>query len=144
MIAWASTSIGRLLAARDRDQNARHERVTLERLHVRRFCTDVVVPAFQDIGREFEQHGREADIRREGNYVSITVCHGGRLEFRYAVLATRRRQSGAGGRYRDETGYGRAVDRIYSLREVRRLGPKAVARHMVAEYRRMLAAIKVV
>lgn len=143
MITWAS-SIGRILAARTRDENARLEQVSLERMHVRRFCTEIVVPALQDLGREFEQHGREADIRREGNYVSITICHGGRLEFRYAVLATRRRRSGAGGRYRDETGYGRAVDRIYSLREVRRLGPKAVARHMVAEYRRMLAAIRIV
>lgn len=143
MISWAS-SVGRILAAYARDDDARLERVTLERLHVRRFCTDVVVPAMQDLGREFEQYGREADVRREGNYVSITVCHEGRLEFRYAILATRRRRSGAGGRYRDETGYGRAVDRIYSLREVRRLGPKAVARHVVAEYRRMLAAIRAV
>jgi hypothetical protein len=142
MFAWASTSVGRLLVAHMRDERARQRRIEQERLQVRRFCTDVVLAAFREIGAEFEQHGREVDIRREGNCVSITVVHGRRLEFRYAVLATRSRRSRAGGRYRDESGYGRAVDRVYSLREARRLGPKAVARHVVAGYRRMLAAAR--
>lgn len=138
MITWTS-SIGRILAAHGRHEAARQERVALERLQVRRFCAEVVEAAFRDIASEFEQHGREAVIRREKNYVSITVCHHGRLEFRYAILATRRRRPSAGGRYRDEAGYGRAVDRIYSLRETRRLGRNAVARELVAAYRRTLA-----
>jgi hypothetical protein len=142
MNAWAS-SVGRILAARIRDGNARRERAALERLQIRRFCAEVVVPVLHDIRGQFEEHGRQVEVRRDGNYVSIRVCHSGRLEFRYAILATRRRQSGAGGRYRDEAGYGRAVDRFYSLREARRLGPEAVARHVVAAYRRVLATIRV-
>lgn len=123
-----------------RAQAARHERVTLERLHVSNFCAQVVLPAMQGLGREFESYGRAVDIRREGNFISITVSDGDRLEFRYAVLASRHRSAGKpSGRYRDGQGYGREVDRVYSLRESRRLGPKAVARHIVAAYRRMLA-----
>lgn len=143
MIAWTS-NIGRLLVARDRDEAARRERVALERLHLQRFCTEVVEAALREIGMEFEQHGREVGIRREGNYVSISICHHGRLEFRYAIVATRRRRPGADSRYRDETGYGRAVDRIYSLREARRLGRESVARQVVAAYRRTLATSRAV
>lgn len=140
MFNWSS-SIGKVLLRRIQAENARYERVTLERLHVSRFCADVVVPAMQDLGHEFECFGRAVDIRREGNLVSITVCHQGRVEFRFVVLASRRRQAGKpNGPYRDRTGYGRDVNRVYSLREVRRLGPKAVARHIVAEYKRMLAS----
>lgn len=128
---------------RIRADNARRERVALERLHVSRFCTDVVVPAMQDLGREFESYGRGVDIRREGNFISFTVCREGRVEFRYAVLASRRRLAGKlAGTYRDRAGYGRDVDRVYSLREMRRLGPKAVARHIVAGYKRMLASAR--
>jgi hypothetical protein len=142
MFNWSS-SIGKVLMGRIRADNARHERVTLERLHVSRFCSDVVVPVMQDLGREFECHGRGIDIRREGNFVSFTVCHQGRMEFRYAVLASRRRLAGkSAGMYRDRAGYGRDVDRVYSLRDVRRLGPKAVARHIVAGYKRMLASAR--
>lgn len=142
MIAWTS-SISRLLATRLRQERARADRVALERRQVMRFCAEVVMPAMEDLCREFEEHGREAVVRREGNYVSIIVCHAGRLEFRYSVLATRRRRVGTGGRYRDGSGYARAVDRVYSLREARRLGPRSVARHVVTEYRRYLAPIKV-
>lgn len=141
MITW-TYSIGRILGARLRREQARAERAAQQRREVARFCSAVVAPAMQALCREFEEHGREAEVRREGNCVSITVCHAGRLEFRYAVLATRRQRSSTGGRYRDGTGYGRAVDRVYSLREARRLGPKAIARHVVAEYGRQLAAIK--
>lgn len=142
MFNWSS-SIGKVLIGRIRAENARHERVTLERLHVSRFCSDVVVPAMQDLGREFESYGRAVDIRREGNVVSITVCHQGRVEFRYAVLASRRRLAGKpAGPYRDRAGYGRDVDRVYSLRDVRRLRGKAVARHIVAAYKRTLASAR--
>ena len=142
MFNWSS-SIGKILIGQIRAENARHERVTLERLHVSRFCSDVVVPVMQDLGREFESHGRAVDIRREGNLVSIAVCHQGRLEFRYAVLASRRRLAGKPvAPYRDRAGYGREVDQVYSLRDARRLGPKAVARHIVAGYKRMLASAR--
>lgn len=136
MFNWSS-SIGKVLIGRIRAENARHERVTLERLLVSRFCSDVVVPVMQDLGREFESHGRAVAIRREGNLVSIAVCHRGRVEFRHAVLARRRGPAGKpAGPYRDRAGYGRDVDRIYSLRDVLRLGKKAVARHIVAAYKR--------
>lgn len=142
MFNWSS-SIGKVLIGRIRAENARHERVALERMHVSRFCSDVVVPAMQDLGREFESYGRAVDIRREGNVVSITVCHQERVEFRYAVLASRRRLAGKpAAPYRDRAGYGREVDRVYSLRDARRLGPKAVARHIVAEYKHMLASAR--
>jgi len=139
-----ASSIGRVLAAHRRAEQARQERIASERLQVSRFCSETVVPAFRELGREFEQHGREVEVRRDGNFVAITVCHGGRLEFRYAILATRRRRSGTGGRYRDETGYGRAVDRIYSLREAKRLGKRAIAKHLVAAYRKTLATVRTV
>ena len=140
MFNWSS-SIGKVLLRRLQAENARHERVTLERLHVSRLFNSVVVPAMQDLGHEFECYGRAVDIRRKGNIVSMTVCHRGRVEFRHVVLASRRRLAGKpDGPYRDRTGYGRDVDRVYSLREVRRLGPKAVAKHIVAEYKRMLAS----
>lgn len=140
MFIWSS-SVGRVLLRRIQAENARRERVALERLHVSRFCAESVVPAMQDLGREFECYGRAVDIRRDGNIVSITVCHQGRVEFRYVVLASRRRPAGKpAGPYRDRAGYGRDVDRVYSLREARRLGPKAVARHIVAEYRRMVVS----
>lgn len=141
MLTWSS-SIGKVLLRRINAENARHERVVLERLQVSRFCTEVVVPAMQDLGREFECHGRCVDIRREGNFISIRVHYRDRAEFRYAVLVVRRRSVGkSSGLYRrDHTGYGREVDHVYSLRDVRRLGPKAVARHIVAGYKRMLAS----
>jgi hypothetical protein len=139
MLAWA-TSIGRILAAQARCERARHEKVMLERLYLTRFCSTVVLPALHDLAREFECHGRTVDVRGQGNLVSITVCHGERVEFRYAILASRRQRSKPGGRYRDETGYGRTVDKVYSLRDARRLRPNAVARQVVAEYRRRLVA----
>jgi hypothetical protein len=142
MFNWSS-SIGKVLVGRIRTENARHERVALERLCVSRFCSEVVLPAMEDLGREFESYGRGVDIRREGNVVSITVCHQGRVEFRYAVLASRRRLAGKpAAPYRDRAGYGREVDRVYSLRDARRLGPTAVARHIVAGYKRMLASVR--
>lgn len=140
MLTW-SPSIGKILLGRIRAENARRERVVLEKLQVSRFCSDVVVPAMKELGREFEFHGRCVDIRSEGNFIFMRVHHRERVEFRYAVLASRRRSTGksTGVYRRDHAGYGREVDRVYSLRDVRRLSPKAVMKDIVASYKRMVA-----
>lgn len=139
MFNWSS-SIGKVLGGHVRAQAARNERIARERLAISNFCARVVVPAMQNLGRECEAYGRNVDIRWEGNLVSLVVLNQDRVEFRYTVLANRHPARKPSGRYRDSSGYGRDVNRVYSLRDAGRLGTSTVAKHIVAAYRQVLAS----
>jgi len=138
MFNW-QTGIGKILGDHLRAQAALDERAAREHGELSDFCAMTVLPALENLRRECEAYGRSVEIRREGHFVSLIALHGGRIEFRYAILASRNPGKKTRSRYRDSLGYGRDVDRVYSLREARRLRPGDVARDIVAAYRRALA-----
>ncbi len=138
MFTW-QTGIGKILGDHLRAQAALDERAARERSELSDFCAMAVLPALENLRRECEAYGRSVEVRREGHFISLTVLVGGKVEFRYAILASRNPGKRNRSRYRDSLGYGRDVDRVYSLREARRLGPGDVARDTVAAYRRALA-----
>src|SRR5690606_13644786 len=138
MFNW-QTGIGKVLGDHLRAQAALDERTARERRELSDFCARAVLPALENLRRECEAYGRRVEIRREGHFVSLTALDGDKVEFRYAILASRNPGKRTRNRYRDSLGYGRDVDRVYSLREARRLKPDHVARDIVAAYRRVLA-----
>ena len=138
MFNW-STSIGRVLGEHVRARAAMERRLDREHLELSDFCARIVLPVMQDLARECEAYGRVAEVRREGHFASLTILQGGKVEFRYAILASRAKRRKSLNRYRDSSGYGRDVDRVYSLREARRMDADKVARHIVTAYRKVLS-----
>lgn len=55
------------------------------RRRVAEFVAQVLVPAFEDVGRELERHGRVTRIDRHGYHAALAVIAGGREEFVYWV-----------------------------------------------------------
>lgn len=140
LYSW-TTSIHRLLALRDASERALEERTQLERLQVRRFRDTVLRKAMQRVGCEFERQGRQVEIADTGNIVSMIVVRAGRVEFSFSAAASRSRPARKKpGRHPDATGYARDVDRVYSLRETRKLDADDICREIVGRYRRTVLA----
>ncbi|MEX0885022.1 MAG: BCCT family transporter [Phycisphaeraceae bacterium] len=55
------------------------------REHIRQFIANTVIPAFQEIERELEKHGRDVRIEKRADQAALTVYHQGEEEFSYAV-----------------------------------------------------------
>ncbi len=52
---------------------------------VARFINEVAIPAFEEIKREMERHGRAVAIRNQVSSASLTVCHSGEEELTYRI-----------------------------------------------------------
>jgi len=50
-----------------------------------KFITEVAVPAFEELSKEFERHGRRVTIRESTSTVVITVSDGGKEEIMYRL-----------------------------------------------------------
>lgn len=139
MFVWGD-SIGRVLRHRMRQEHARREDMASRQRRVARFCSQKLLPALESLRPELEDHGRDLDIRRDGNIVHFTVFHRGRVEFRHSVLVSRRSKLPArrNGYYRDGQGYGRNVDQVYTLGQLRWTSRAAIVRHVVAEFRKVV------
>lgn len=137
MAIWGTFQLGGFLARKARVERERDQRIHLERLQIRRFCEEVVTPAMSRLCSEFERHGRQVELRRRDTMLMMTVLHSGKVEFSFAAAASRRRTSRKQpGRHRDPSGYKHEVDRVYSLREARKLGIDSVCREIIARYKR--------
>lgn len=140
MYFWTS-SISAILAGRQRNQHMRRERARLERHHIQSFCERVVLAAMRSLADEFERHGRLVEIHRNGNILAMTVLHRGKVEFRFSAAASRHHSSRKKpGRHHDRSGYAHSVDRVYSLRDARTLGPDRVCREIVQRYQQQVPA----
>jgi hypothetical protein len=124
-----------------RQERVRREKLALRQLRVARFCQEKVVPALESLRPELESHGRQLEIRQQGNVVHFTVFHRDGVEFRHSVLASRRskRARSSNGYYRDSEGYGRDVDQVYTLRDLRWTGKETIIRRLVVEFRKAIA-----
>jgi choline/glycine/proline betaine transport protein len=54
---------------------------------VKRFIAEVVVPAFEEVARELQKHGRDVEVKFGDRKAQIQVLHDGEEEFFYAVEA---------------------------------------------------------
>jgi choline/glycine/proline betaine transport protein len=52
---------------------------------VRGFISGVVVPAFEEIAEELQEHGRDVEVEFSDRNASIRIVHQGREEFYYEV-----------------------------------------------------------
>lgn len=50
-----------------------------------RFISDVAVPAFEELRKELEQHGRRVTIRESSSSAVVTVTNGGTEEITYSL-----------------------------------------------------------
>ena len=50
-----------------------------------RFISDVAVPAFEELRKELEQHGRRVTIRESASSAVVTVFDGGKEEIMYRL-----------------------------------------------------------
>lgn len=141
MFGWGA-GIGKVLRKSMHQDRMRREEMALRQLRVSRFCREKVVPALESLRPELEAHGRSVEIRRDGNIVHFIVYHQGRVEFRHSVLASRRRKASTGTNYRDRQGYGRNVDQVYSLRDMRWLSKNTIIKHVVIEFRKVVATAR--
>lgn len=54
-------------------------------LRVRGFISDVVVPAFEELARELQEHGRDVEVEHGDRSASIRILRDGAEEFYYEV-----------------------------------------------------------
>lgn len=59
-----------------------------ERPRVKKFIAEVVVPAFEELAEELQEHGRDVEVRFGDRKATIQVNHEGDEEFFYAVEAS--------------------------------------------------------
>ena len=55
------------------------------RRRIERFLDETVLPAFEELARELETHGRTAAVERHPHMAVLTVYRAGHEEFSYAV-----------------------------------------------------------
>jgi len=61
---------------------------------VRGFISEVVVPAFEELATELQDHGRDVEVEHSDRMGAIRVLHNGKEEFYYEVKVKAYRNSG--------------------------------------------------
>ena len=57
----------------------------IQKTPFQRFISDIAVPAFEELRKELEQHGRRVTIRESSSSAVVTVFDGGTEEIMYSL-----------------------------------------------------------
>ena len=87
MADWRA-ELDEFFSRQEQIEQAERERKSKELQEVQAFLTEIVLPAFEQLGEYLEGHGREVRLATEDDHATITVIDKGSPEIFYRIYAT--------------------------------------------------------